>query len=201
MFDIDSIIKKHVAEDGSIPADVVAKLAQAVNSSVGREFVDKARYTEKLTEIETLKTEKQTAEDSAATAGKWKEKYEAMHGEFENFKKAQTAKEAKAAKEAAVRAYYQSKGITGKNLDIAMRGSGAEIEALELGEDGKIKDAVAIDALISGDFSGLVGQTRTEGADTAHPPAGKSGKNDAPNTRAAQIYQQYHANIYGKEKE
>lgn len=174
MFDIDSIIKKHMAEDGSIPAEAVAKLAQAVNSSVGREFVDKARYTEKLTEIETLKTEKQAAEDSATTAGKWKEKYDALHGEFEDFKKAQTAKETKSAKEAAVRAYYESQGITGKALDIAMRGSGAEIEALELA-DGKIKDAAALEALVNGDFSGLVSTTTTTGANTATPPTNNGG--------------------------
>ena len=199
MFDIESIIKKHVAEDGSIPAEAVAKLAQAVNSSVGREFVEKARYTEKLEEIETLKTEKQTAEDSATTAGKWKDKYDALHGEFEDFKKAQTAKETKAAKESAVRAYYQSKGITGKSLDIAMRGSGAEIEALEL-ENGKIKDAAAIDALIAGDFSGLVAQTRTEGAHTATPPAGDGGKPQRGTGRAAQIAAEMHNSLYGETK-
>lgn len=175
MFDIESIIKKHVAEDGSIPAEAVAKLAQAVNSSVGREFVDKARYTEKLTEIETLKTEKQTAEDSATTAGKWKDKYETLHGEFENFKKAQTAKETKSAKETAARAYYESKGITGKALDIALRGSGVEIEGLELSEDGKIKDPAALEALVKGDFSGLVSTTMTTGANTANPPANTGG--------------------------
>lgn len=200
MFDIDSIIKKHVAEDGSIPADAVTKLAQAVNSSVGREFVDKARYTEKLTEIETLKTEKHTAEDSATTAGKWKEKYEALHVEFEDFKKAQTAKEAKAAKEAAARSYYESKGITGKALDIAMRGSGAEIDALEL-VDGKIKDAAALEALVNGDFSGLVSTTTTTGANTATPPTGNGGgKENEPNSRAAIIAAQYHNNLYGENK-
>lgn len=200
MFDLESIIKKHLAEDGSIPAEAVAKLAQAVNSSVGREFVDKARYTEKLTEIETLKTEKQTAEDSATTAGKWKDKYDALHGEFEDFKKAQTAKETKAAKEAAARAYYESKGITGKALDIAMRGSTEEISALEL-EDGKIKDSKALDALVAGDFSGLVSQTVTKGAETAKPPAGSGspGKNEL-NTRAAQLYAAYHSNLYGETK-
>ena len=192
MFDIDSIIKKHMAEDGSIPAEAVAKLAQAVNSSVGREFVDKARYTEKLTEIETLKTEKQTAEDSAATAGKWKEKYEALHGEFEDFKKAQTAKETKSAKEAAVRVWYESRGITGKALDIAMRGSGAGIEALELA-DGKIKDAAALEALVKGDFSGLVSTTTTTGANTATPPANNSGSMSRADIYKKDDKGQYHA--------
>lgn len=174
MFDIESIIKKHVGEDGTISADAVAKLAQAVNSSVGREFVEKERYKEKLAEIETLKTEKQTAEDSATTAEQWKDKYNSLKNEFEGYKNAQTAKETKTAKEAAARAYYQEKGITGKALDIAMRGSGTEIAALEL-SDGKIKDTAALDTLINGDFSGLVGTLKVEGAPTANPPANTGG--------------------------
>lgn len=174
MADFESIIKKHAAEDGSIPAESIAKLEKAIATAVGNEFVEKSRYKAKLEEIDTLKGEKQTAEDSATTAGKWKEKYEALHGEFEDFKKAQTAKETKSAKEAAARAYYESKGITGKALDIAMRGSTEEISALEL-EDGKIKDAAALDALVKGDFSGLVSTTTTTGANTATPPANTVG--------------------------
>lgn len=170
MFDIDAIIKKYISEDGSIPSDAVAKLEQAVNSSVGREFVAKERYTEKLEEIETLKTEKQTAEDSATTAGKWKDKYDVLKGEFDTYKSEQASKETKAAKEKAARSYYESKGITGKSLDIAIRGSGAEIDALELDGD-KIKDTSALDDLVKGTFSGLVSTMETRGAQTSNPPA------------------------------
>ena len=76
MADFESIIKKHAAEDGSIPAESIAKLEKAIATAVGNEFVEKSRYKAKLEEIDTLKGEKQTAEDSATTAGKWKEKYE-----------------------------------------------------------------------------------------------------------------------------
>jgi len=177
MADFESIIKKHAAEDGSISADAIAKLAKAISTAVGNEFVEKQRYKDKLDEIEMLKTDKQTAEDNATTAGKWKDKYDALKKDFDTYKGQQAAKEAKAAKESAVRAYYQSKGITDKALEIAMRGSGAEVEALELGEDGKITDTKALDALIAGDFAGLVGTTTIEGAHTATPPANTGGGN------------------------
>ena len=127
-------------------------------------------------------------------------KYDALKKEFEDYKAGVTAKETKAAKEAAARAYYESKGITGKALDIAMRGSGAEIETLDM-EDGKIKDAAALEALVKGDFSGLVSTTMTTGANTATPPAGDSGKKEnEPNSRAAVIAAQYHNNLYGETK-
>lgn len=106
----------------------------------------------------------------------WKDKHDTLKKEFEDFKRDVQTKETKAAKESAARAYYQQKGITGKALEIAVRGSGAEIEALELGEDGKIKDTKALDALVSGDFSDLVSKTTTQGANTAHPPANNGGK-------------------------
>lgn len=174
MFDIDSIIKKYTSEDGSIPSEAVAKLAQAVSSSVGREFVEKERYSKKLEEIEALKTEKQTAEDSATTAKKWKDKYDTLKGEFDDYKSEQASKETKAAKEKAVRAYYESKGITGKSLDIAIRGSSEEINSLEMDGD-KIKDSSALDELVKGTFSALVSTTIVKGADTATPPGNIGG--------------------------
>lgn len=84
--------------------------------------------------------------------------------------KAFEAKEARAAKEAAVRAYYQEKGVTGRALEVAMKGSGPEIDALELA-DGQVKDFTAIDSLIGGVFAGLVSKTVTVGAPVTHPPS------------------------------
>ena len=128
-------------------------------------------------DAETLAAVQKELNDlKAAQPDGWKDKHDALKKEFEGYKAGVTAKEAKAAKEAAARAYYESKGITGKSLDIAMRGSGAEIAALELGEDGKIKDAAALEALVKGDFSGLVSTTTPTGANTANPPAVSGGK-------------------------
>lgn len=105
----------------------------------------------------------------------YKKKYEEEHNAFETYKSDVTAKETKAAKEKAVSTYYESKNITGKNLSIAMRGSKAEIDGIELDENGKIKDTSVFDMLINGDFAGLVSTERTEGADTKNPPTNTGG--------------------------
>lgn len=110
----------------------------------------------------------------AAGDGGYKEKYDKEHNAFETYKSEIAKKETKSAKESAVKAYYESKGITGNGLEIAMRGSNAEIDAVEL-EDGKIKDTAALDALVSGTFKGLVSTTTTTGANTATPPANSGG--------------------------
>lgn len=99
----------------------------------------------------------------------YKEKYEKEHSAFETYKADVTAKEAKAAKEKAVRAYFESKNITGANLELAMRGCGEEMAAIELDGD-KIKDTQSLDALVAGTYKGLVSTSRTKGTDTSNPP-------------------------------
>ena len=139
-----------------------------------KDSLDKAEAAAKDLPSVQKELDEARADLEAVKKDGWKDKHDTLKKEFEDYKKGVTAKETKAAKEAAVRAYYESKGITGKALDIALRGSGAEIEALELVE-GKIKDAAALEALVKGDFSGLVSTTTTTGANTANPPANTGG--------------------------
>lgn len=94
----------------------------------------------------------------AAGDGGYKEKYEEEHSAFETYKSDVTKKESKAAKEKAVRAYFESKNITGANLDLAMRGCGEEMAALELDGE-KIKDTKSLDALVDGTYKGLVSKS------------------------------------------
>lgn len=105
----------------------------------------------------------------------WKDKHDKVKKEYDEYKTAQTAKETRAAKEKAVRAYYESKNITGTSLDIAMKASGDEINGVELDDKGAIKDVAALDALVGGTLSGLVSTTRTYGANTHNPPGNTSG--------------------------
>ena len=104
----------------------------------------------------------------AAGDGGFKEKFEKEHSDFENFKKTIQEKETKAAKESAAKAFFESKGITGNSLEIAMRGSSAEIAALDLDGE-KIKDSSALDALVNGTFKALVFTTTTRGANIPNP--------------------------------
>lgn len=124
---------------------------------------------------EQVKAELEKQPTEKAVNVKDSEEYKTLEKSFNDYKAEIANKQAKEAKEKAVRAFYESKGITGKNLEIAMRGSRAEIDGIELDGD-KIKDNSALDALVKGDFSGLVATTTTKGADTANPPANNGGK-------------------------
>lgn len=118
--------------------------------------------------------EKELNDLKANSGDDYKAKYEAEKKAFADYKADQTAKETKAAKEKAVKAYFEAKNITGANLDIAMRGCRDEIGAIELDGD-KIKDTAALDALVSGTFAGLVVSKTVQGAQTANPPANNGG--------------------------
>lgn len=143
-----------------------AETVDALKSDLQKYKADADKLTSVQKELDDLKKDRD---------GGYKEKYEKVKKEFDDYKSDVNAKETQAAKEKAVREYYESKNITGKSLDIAMRGSAAEISAIEL-EDGKIKDTSAIDGLVNGMFSGLVTKTTVTGAQTSAPPANNGGK-------------------------
>jgi len=144
---VDSIIDMH--------AETVDGLKAQINAA-------KAGAAEKAPDKKGEEKPNQKPEDTEA--------YKKLKAEYDQYKADISAKEAKAAKEKAVRAYFEGKGISGKNLDIAIRGARAEIDALELDGE-KIKDSKSLDDLVAGDYSGLVIKTETSGAKTPNPPA------------------------------
>lgn len=145
---VDTIIEAHTDTVDGLKADISRYKADA----------------EKLPDVQ-----KQLDDLKAAGDDGYKEKYEKEHSAFETYKADITAKEAKAAKENAVRAYFEGKNITGANLELAMRGCGEEMAAIELDGD-KIKDTKSLDALVAGTYKGLVSTSRTKGTDTSNPP-------------------------------
>lgn len=92
------------------------------------------------------------------TSGKtYKELYTAEKQAHEALQSDIASKEARTAKEAAVKSYYEGKKITGTNLNIALRGT--NLDKIELDDKGAIKDTKDLDALVAGDFATLVAKT------------------------------------------
>ena len=149
---ITSIIEMHTETVDGLKEKLKAATAKA------------EQYDAVKTELDSLKS----GNDS------WKAKHDALQKTFDAYKNDIAAKETKAAKESAGKAYFEGKGITGANLEIAMRGAKEEISALELA-DGKIKDTAALDALVAGTYKGLIVTPGTKGADPVNPPANPPG--------------------------
>lgn len=104
----------------------------------------------------------------------YKAKYEKEKKDFQDYKNGIAEKESAAAKEKAARAYFESKGIPGESMGLVIRGAKAEISGLELDGE-KIKDSSALDALLNGDYKGLIGKETKTGTNTQTPPATTGG--------------------------
>lgn len=103
----------------------------------------------------------------------FKAKYEAEHKSFEDYKKAQTEREAKSAKETAYKALLKDAGILEKAIPNIVKIT--DMAAIELDENGSIKDSENIAKKAAEDWSGFVVQHETEGAEVPKPSATVSG--------------------------
>ena len=150
-----------------IEEEKIEQIIEAHTETVNALKEERDNYKKDAT---TLKDVQRELDDLKAKGDDgWKEKHDKVKKEYDDYKKEVTAKESKAIKEKAVRAFYEEKGITGKNLEIAMRGSRTEIDGIEMDGD-KIKDTASLTALVEGDFSALVSTTTKKGVKTATPP-------------------------------
>ena len=145
---VDSIIELH------------SQTVDGLKEQVKTYKADAEKLTNVQKELDALK---------AAGDGGWEEKAKDFEKKYNDLVAENKNKETKAAKESAAKAFFESKGITGNSLEIAMRGSSAEIAALDLDGE-KIKDSSALDALVNGTFKALVSTTTTKGANIPNPP-------------------------------
>lgn len=192
--DFEALITKQAGEDGNIPAANIAKLASAISSAVGREFVAKERYNAKLDEIETLKGEKQTAEDNATNAGRWEARYNKVKEDFDAYKADTEAKAKLGEVKAAYRKLLTGEGIAEKYVDTVIRAT--NFDGMKLDAEGKLEKADELKTAIGKDWADFKASTRTEGAKVDTPP--KSSGDNGANPRAAQLARQFHERRYGK---
>lgn len=99
----------------------------------------------------------------------WQQKYEKEHSDFESYKTAQTAKETRASKDKAFRALLRDAGIPEKRHDAILKVT--DLGEIELGEDGKIKDADKHTEKVKGEYAEFIVTTFERGAHVATPPA------------------------------
>lgn len=150
---------KEILSEAGVSAEnmgaAVTKIMEGHNTTVSalKEERDAA-----IQERDALKTDAEKLpgiqrELDTLRAAKWEDKYTAEHAALESLKAETAAKEARAAKEKAVRGYLAEKKIDQKAMDAALLAASAASDSfgkLELTRDGKIKDTTILDALVSG---------------------------------------------------
>ena len=198
MADFEAIIKKHLNDEGVIPSSAIENIVTAIKNTVGNEYVSKERYKTKLNEIDTLKEQQQTAEDNATTAEKWKTKYDALMDEYTNYKNDIAEKDKKASKTEAYKKLLKETGVSEKRISSVVKV--ADIDSIELDEEGKIKDAEKLGESIKEEWADFIEVKKEKGAETDNPPANNGGESPKV-SRAAQIAAKYHNDMYGANKE
>ena len=188
--DFEALIRKHVGEDGKVDVD---KLATAISSAVGREFVDKKRYNDKLNEIETIKAEKQTAEDDAAANAAWKQKHDALKKTFDEYKADVASKATLASVKAAHRKLLADEKIDAADIDLIM--AGTDYSGMKLDDKGELTDAESIKADIKKKYARYIPEVKSKGDNPATPPESDAGGIDANAIRA--MTAKWHADRYG----
>ena len=103
----------------------------------------------------------------------YKVKYEAIKEEFENYKKDIANKEVKASKTEAYKELLKECGVVEKRIPSVVKV--ADIESIELDENGKIKDVEDLKKSIKEEWSDFIPTEDTKGAKTSTPPANNGG--------------------------
>ena len=124
---------------------------------------------------EQVKAELEKQPAAKAENVKDSEEYKALKADFDKYKAEVTAKETKAAKEAAYRAILKDANLSEKGIEKAIKY--AEWDKIELEADGKLKGASDHIKAAKEEWAEYVTTTTTTGAKTSTPPAnnGKSG--------------------------
>lgn len=164
---IEQIIEAHTETVSGLKqqiADLGDDLAKAKESGTA----DSERLKDVQKELDTLKA--QVAEDAKSREGK---DYDALKKEFDDYKADIQAKAEKSAKEKAFRDLLSDMKVSDKGVSLILKYQG--VNGIELDEDGKLKDALALRKAVKEDWSDYISTVETKGADTKTPPGSDSG--------------------------
>lgn len=158
---------------------------------------DVARYKADAEQLPTVQKELDELKKATADADGYKTKYEKEHTDFEAYKADIQKKEVTAKKEKLYRQILKDEKIDERRFDAIMRVTDLEGHKIK---DDKFADEDAIRKSIKETWADFVVKSGTKPTeDPAQPPA-NDGNGGKPVSRAAQLAQQYSANLYGVPK-
>ena len=132
---------------------------------------ERDKYKEDAEKLPATKTELEELKKKAAGEDPYKDKYEKIKKEYDEFKADTEAKATTAKKEKAYRKLLKDIGIPDKRIDAVMKVSGERISKIELDEQGEIKDGDKEKDNLKKEWSDFIPTTRTEGAPSPNPPS------------------------------
>ena len=190
MADFEKVIRKHVNDEGTIPADSIPGLVQSIQKAVGEGFVTVDRYNAKKAQVDELQTK---IEESEGLQGK----YDKLKTEYDAYKNEQEAKETRIQKQDAYKEILKDIGVPEKRFAVILKT--VDLDELKL-KDGKLEDVDKLKASAKEEWGDFIPTVKEEGVDSATPPENNGGKKDKP-SRAAELARRYQEQMYGKVEE
>lgn len=146
---------------------IIAEHVEAVDA-LKKERDSYKEDAEKLPDVQK-KLDEATAAVKEAGSDKYKLKYDALKEEYDKYKSDIDKKATHTAKEAAYREILKAAGVSEKRIDSVIRVS--DIDGIELGEDGNIKDAEKLTNSVKSEWADFIVTEHMTGAQTSNPPA------------------------------
>ena len=167
-----SLTRKFLASIG-IEEDKIDLIVEKHNEVLTEIKDERDKYKEDATKLPDIEKELNTLKDQVAGKDSYKDKYEALKKEYDDFKTDTEAKATSAKKESAFRHILKDIGIPEKRIDAVIKVS--DVNGIELTEDG-IKDEETLKESLKKEWSDFITTTKVEGANSANPPttAGKT---------------------------
>lgn len=157
------------AADINVPKDVLGQICDLHTGSIDG-MTESVKTLQ--TRLEAAERERDEYKAKAPKEGQEtvaKEDYDKIVKEYGDYKAAQTEKETKLAKTQAYKALLIDAGISDKRADTIIKVT--DFGAIELDENGKIKDADTHKQTVQTEYAEFVETTTRRGAHVATPPA------------------------------
>ena len=186
-----------------IEDDKIDQIIDAHTDTVNALKEERDKYKADAEKLPAVQKELDEFKKAEGKDDAWKLKYDAkveeldaLQKEYEKYKSGVVEKETKAAKREAYKALLKKAGVSEKRIESVLKVSGAEVDKVEMTEEGAIKGAEALEKAIKEEWADFIVSETKKGADTATPPAKSGG--DSRRGEAGRIARQYHESLYGK---
>lgn len=181
----DQIIERH----NEVLSDIKAERDKYKEDAEGKDEIQK--------QLDDLKKKQSEKDGDPSELEKVKKDLADKTAEFDKYKADIEAKETKVKKEEAFRKLLKDAGISEKRIDIVVKASPSEIEAIAFDKEGKIKDSDKLTASVKETWADFVVNQQQRGADVQTPPAGGNGGDGPKPSRAAELFNKHAAEMYG----
>lgn len=185
---------KQTLIDNGIDAEIAEKASKSIKSDIGKEFVAKDQYAKKISAIgdlqvkyDALEAEYGTMEGKAKDATKYKNDYDNLVTEHNNYKQEVETKESNSTKTSKLIESLKSEGFNEKIIPLLTKEF--DVSKIEIEED-KIKGWEEMSKGVKESYKDFITVTGAEGNPPATPPTG-GGKAETAMTLGSALHEKF----------